>query len=113
MSERTVRLCDVSTENGICTAPFEMVCPLCQRDVCSYHKGNQPLGPYIRVTHASGEAILGFCYEFVCRSCADALAILPSEMTNAFGKLARSIQQAVLDTARATLAEHKLKKSAK
>ena len=112
MSERTTRLCDVVESTGaLCTRTFEEVCSLCELDVCSFHKGANFLGSRITVAATNpNDGILGFTHVAVCRQCADALHDLTGPRTRLeFGELAKSIQAQLVETARAILAEQKLK----
>jgi hypothetical protein len=113
MGERTVRLCDIPDSAGkLCEGSFKAVCSLCDRDVCNFHMSGAFLSATIAASTSSQQQILGFTNTEVCGRCREVL----SDYTGArarpeFGQLARSILPALIQTARALLAEKKLTES--
>ena len=107
MSERTVRLCDsVDSAGKLCEGSFKAVCPLCDRDMCSYHMSGAFLSVTIGASSSSQQRILGFTNTETCGRCRDALNDFDTRPE--IGQIARSILPALIQTARALLAEKKL-----
>lgn len=110
MSDRTVRLCDSADSAGkLCDGVFKAVCLLCDRDMCNYHMNGAFLSVTVEASASSQRHILGFTNTEVCGRCRDALGDFTGNDTRPeIGQLVKSILPALIQTARALLAEKKL-----
>lgn len=113
MSVRTSQLCDFpAVVDGLCPDPAAGTCSLCQRDACSDHLGAAQFGSIVGGrSHPSNQFFgLGAAVACVCKLCFDELTRLRDDP--GLLAVAEKIEHDAIETARALIAERKLKESA-